>query len=116
MSADEVFAERFRNEAQFTDWCIGVFRENGWLITHMRDSRKQHPNTHTGTPDLKGVHPVRIRMFEAELKMKGKYPRPDQRSWLDALRFAAERSTLFDVFLWYPKDWREIRAFAEGRL
>lgn len=115
VSADEAMELRFRSEAQFTDWVIGVLRENGWLVTHMHDSRKQHWNTHKGTPDIKAVHPERHVLLEAELKMPGKKPSPEQLQWLEALEASARYTLNFYVFRWWPKDWREIRAYAEGR-
>lgn len=116
MSAQDAMALRWKNERQFTDWCIGVFRQGGWLITHMRDSRKQHPNTHTGTPDLKATHPVAGYLLEAELKMEGKNPEPDQEEWLAALRNAQAFNPLLLVFVWRPRDWREVRAVSELRI
>lgn len=114
VSVDEAMALRFRTEAQFTDWVIGVFRENGWLVTHMHDSRKQHWNTHKGTPDIKAVHLTRRVIVEAELKMPGKYPKPEQREWLIALNRVQTMTDYFFVFVWWPKDWREIRSVADG--
>jgi hypothetical protein len=115
MSADDAMALRWKKESAFTDWVIAQFRMGGWLVTHMKDSRKQHPNTHTGTPDIKAVHPVWAIIVEAELKMPGKYPKPDQREWLEALEGVAAITPNVEVYRWWPKHWREIQAVASGQ-
>lgn len=86
----DALADRFANEAQFTNWVIAVYRINGWLVTHMHDSRKQHWSTNKGIPDIIAVHPVHRRIHFLELKTKKGKPTLGQRVWLDALERTAK--------------------------
>jgi hypothetical protein len=43
------------------------------------------------------------RLLFAELKADKRYPSPEQRAWIDALRAAGQ-----EVFVWRPADWDTI--------
>jgi len=87
---------------------VRLARAMGFLVYHTYDSRRCVP----GFPDLVIAHENGALLF-AELKMDGKYLRPDQKTWAKAL---GER-----FVLWRPKDWRagtvedRLRAMKTGR-
>lgn len=77
------------------------------LVYHTHDSRRSAP----GFPDLVLVHPEHGRVVFAELKAEGRYPIPEQRKWLSALK----RCPGVEVFLWRPRDWESIVETLGGR-
>jgi hypothetical protein len=116
----EARVNRFKSEREFTNWTIAVYRINGWLVTHMIDSRRQHWATHKGIPDIIAVHSVHRRLHFIELKMKGNKPTLAQRVWIDALKRTARLVNtssdidLMQMYVYYPLDQEEIIMNAGG--
>lgn len=111
---------RFKNEAEFESWVIEVLRLNGWLVTSMKDSRKQHWNTHKGVPDIIAVHAEDHVVLFAELKMPGKCPTPAQEEWGKALTRVEDHLAYCEMeaviyYVWYPKDEDWIVRLAGGK-
>lgn len=59
----------------------------GYLVMHIRDARGQNL---TGFPDVFAIHSDG-RMFVAELKREGKYPKESQWRWLDRFSVVAKQ-------------------------
>lgn len=105
---------RFKNEAAFESWVIEVLRLNGWLVTSMKDSRKQHWNTHKGVPDI--IAACQGDLIFAELKMPGGKTTDSQWEWLYALGEANECSGgSVQVYLWRPENEDDIVRIAGGK-
>jgi hypothetical protein len=110
---------RFKDEYQFEAWVIDVLRTNGWLVTSMKDSRKQHWNAHKGIED---IHAARYnKLLYAELKMPSNKPTENQAQWLAAHSVFADKYNtaagreLIIVRLWYPEHEDEIIQVAGGK-
>lgn len=82
-------------EAQLQAAVIELAELLGYLVFHSGDSRR---DTGAGFPDLTMVKPPRL-VF-AELKRQGRYARPDQRAWLDALDDSGA-----EAYVWRPEHW-----------
>ena len=89
--------DRFPNERAFQNHVIWLAKAHGWLVYHTFNSRKSAP----GFPDLVLVRDG--RSIFAELKTDKTKPTKDQRRWLAELD-----KTQNEVYLWRPKDLREI--------
>lgn len=133
---------RFKDELQLEAWTIGVLKVNGWLVTSMRDSRKQMREADRGIPDIIAVHPDRAlsllrgtapvgpAFLAAEMKMPGKKPSPEQRRWLEAFHMLSEAvnswyrkefstpyyAQALAVRVWYPADEKRIIETAGGKI
>lgn len=113
---------RFRNERQYELWLIRVFKTNGWLVTSMRDSRQQEHGADRGITDLICVADSPPHIVFAELKMPGKYPSKDQKTWLKALGVlasiinAAYGREIITVTVWRPADEDEAIRIAGGKI
>ena len=129
VSKDEAIDAEFKGmtEIQFQRWVEVEAKENGWLVHHTHDSRRNSWTTDPGLPDLILVRGG-ILIFAELKKQKGKVTKKQQ-IWLDALNVVA--ASVFDfirrlfgsvgagfrhkknrpiqVCLWRPLDWREIR-------
>lgn len=99
-----------QSEAEFQREVIAYARAHGWMVAHFRPGLSQSGRWQTavqgdgrGFPDLVLVKPGRQIVF-AELKRVGRYLRPQQRAWRDAIEAADG-----DYRLWRPSDWDEIR-------
>jgi hypothetical protein len=99
-------------EAQFQTQLLGLAKLLGWWRVHFRPAR-----TATGwrTPvegDGKGfpdVILVRERVIYTEAKSDTGRLRPDQEAWLARLKAAGQ-----EVYLWRPRDWREIERILQS--
>ena len=95
-------ANKLITEKAFQQAVVDLARLNGWLCYHTYDSRRSEP----GFPDLvllKG----RWIIFP-ELKTEKGRLRPEQRTWLDALREVG-----IPAPIWRPSDWKKIVATLE---
>jgi hypothetical protein len=107
MSAEELRWAIFpRHEKDFTGMVMREAEARGALAYHTHDSRRSP----AGFPDLVIVNP---RLWQGavymELKMPGKYPTKEQRTWLTTLVLAGER-----VYLQRPDDWKDIISILDG--
>lgn len=101
-------------EQPFTERLVRYAMARGWLAYHARtayDPRAKGWRTATtgdkGWPDCVFVRGDDVVV--AELKAQGKYPKPDQRRWLEGMQRAAARSNgAIRVFVWRPIDAAEI--------
>ena len=97
-------------EAQFTKQVIAMFRLNGWMVSHFRPARtakgwRTAIQGDAGFGDI--VAAKKGRKVMAELKVGRNIASRDQMQWLAAWGK--------DSYLWYPQDWAQIAAVAEGR-
>ena len=81
-------------EAQLQAAIIETAQTFGWLVYHTYDSRRSHP----GFPDLVLCRPPDVLYLELKSE-KGRL-RPDQDSWIGALRQSGQ-----NVQVWRPSDW-----------
>lgn len=121
MSAEEYrrLHPRFKDERQFEMWVIKVLKANGWLVSSMKDSRKQMWGTDRGIPDIVAVHPEKGIIF-AELKMPKKKPTPAQGRWLyrllEVANLIGELDKRLIVDTWWPDDEDAIIRIAGGKV
>jgi len=95
-------------EAQWQSTVISYAHLMGWHVAHFRpmfDSKRKRWMTPVqadgaGFPDLVLV---RERCIFVELKAPGKYPKPEQRVWLDKLTAAG-----VEVYVWRPEHIEEM--------
>lgn len=86
-------------EKAFQQQVMDYARLRGWLVMHVRDSRK---SAGTGWPDLSMVRDGRF--VAAELKTENGKPTPAQLEWLEALGECG-----VETHLWRPSMWNEIQ-------
>lgn len=103
----------FKNESEFSKWCIEKGHEYGWKIA--RFHRLPSPNGEQWrTPfgaDAKGwldLVCVRERIFFVELKMRGRKPTAEQANWMEWLRAAGQ-----EVYLWMDNQTDEVERVFE---
>lgn len=92
----------FITEKAFQQAVVDLARLNGWLCYHTYDSRRSEP----GFPDL-----VLLKgrwIITPELKTEKGRLRPEQRTWLDALRKVG-----ISAPVWRPSDWEYIKTALE---
>ena len=70
----------------------------GWLVYHIRNSKRGVVQGNPGFPDLIMVRDGRL--LAVELKRQDKHPTPDQRMWLERLAAAGAFAVV-----WHPADW-----------
>jgi len=68
----------------------------GWMVYHTYDARMCEP----GFPDLVMVHPLKHRMFFAEIKREQGRLSKDQLIWIGALMLVPGA----EVYVWRPRD------------
>ncbi len=85
------------SEAELQAAVVESARLLGYLVMHIRDSRK---SIGVGFPDLVMVQKTTGRVIHAELKSATGRVSAAQQEWLDALRRGGR-----DVYLWRPADW-----------
>jgi hypothetical protein len=107
---------RFKDENQFEAWVIKILRVNGWIISSMKDSRRQRWDVHAGIHDIVAVHPQDGKVLFAELKMPGKGQSASQRLWHDAIGIACSKNPELYGMVWYPKDEQQIINVAGGKV
>lgn len=101
------------SEEEFKDYVLDLALARGWMRAHFRPAktakgwRTPVQGDGKGFPDLVLV---RDRLIVAELKVKKKKPRPDQKKWLDAFKTAG-----VETYLWYPRQIQEIITILEKR-
>lgn len=96
-------------EAQWQNNVIDYAHLMGWHVAHFRpmfDSKRKRWMTPVqadgaGFPDLVLVRGDRVVFVE--LKAPGKYPKPEQKIWLDKLR-----ATSAEVYVWRPQHIEEM--------
>lgn len=91
------------SEEEFLQAVLRLFRSNGWLTYHTRDSRRSD----AGFPDL--VAGRGSKVIVAELKSASGKPTADQTDWLATFGLAG-----VPAYLWRPQHWANIVAVAEG--
>jgi hypothetical protein len=87
----------------------------GWKVAHFRPGKQGQryvtavAGDGAGFPDLTMVRGGRLLFVE--LKQDRRYPKPEQKAWLEALARCAE------VHIWRPKDWPdEINAVLQDKV
>lgn len=89
------------SEAQFQRMVIELAELHGWWAYHVPDSRQV---TCRGFLDTHFLHPVAMRYFVRELKVKGGRLSEEQKVWIEVSRACG-----LDAGVWYyPTDWDEI--------
>jgi hypothetical protein len=91
-------------EAQFQRQVTDLASLLGWRWAHNADSRR----TQAGQPDLTLI---RERVVYAELKTDTGRVRPEQESFMAALRAAGA-----EVYVWRPRDFPHVKATLERRV
>jgi hypothetical protein len=91
-------------EAQWQRQVTDLAELLGWRWAHNADSRR----TQAGQPDLTLI---RERVVYAELKTDTGRVRPEQESFMAALRAAGA-----EVYVWRPGDFAQVRATLERRV
>lgn len=89
-------------EAEFQRKVIGLAKDLGWEVMHVRRGRSSHltPTSVAGWVDLVLW---RDRVLFRELKRDGGKLKPDQEAVIASLTAAGA-----DVAVWTPNDWTEI--------
>jgi hypothetical protein len=109
---------RFKDEEDFQAAVIQLAQGYGWRVAHFRKVRviRKDKTVYFETPvaaDGKGfldLELIRGRvLIKAELKMDTGRLRPEQELWIAAYKAAG-----VPVFVWYPRDWREIETTLRG--
>ena len=107
-------------ERSFQTAVIDLARRLGWLVGHHHDSRRQiAPGKYVGDRDAAGIPDLILvrgnRVVFAELKAERGRIRPEQHTWLDALR-AVESDAAGRVLVrvWTPGSWDEIERLLAG--
>jgi hypothetical protein len=118
--AQILLVESITGEEEWTRWVKSRAKLWGWHGIHVRDSEGVMESVHIarldgfseamGQPDWKFWHEDLGESFEAELKGKfGTLSKFQKRT------IASQRKGSITVFIWWPKDWREVeRVFQYG--
>ena len=88
---------RAMTEAALQQAVIECAKTLGWVVRHIRDSRRQNAE---GLPDLLLLHPRQRRVLWAELKREKGTMSLEQDLVIDALLECGQM-----VYLWRPSDW-----------
>lgn len=100
-------AKRGRPEDEFKHEVMQFAQNHGWLRAHFRPAKTDKGWRTPVEGDGKGFLDlvlVRERVVWAETKADGNTLTDDQEKWFKALKFAKQ-----EVYVWWPKDWPEIR-------
>ena len=96
------------SETEFTNLVLELAAFKGWMTLHIRPGRTADSwrtpvqGDGVGFPDIFAVRPPRL--VAAELKVGYNKVTPAQQAWLATLAAAG-----VETFVWYPKDWDEIK-------
>ncbi len=120
MNAIEYRESRWKSELEFEGWVIDVLHVNGFIVSSMKDSRKQHWKADSGIPDIIAARSDPPKFILAELKIGKNAPTDKQALWLTVLtkimKTVPGLSQMILVEVWYPSAEDYIVAVAGGKL
>ena len=94
----DALVARGMSEDELLTNAIRVATLSGWLVYHIRNSRRGVVQGHVGFPDIVLCRPPRLLFVEC--KRETAKTTPEQVDWLNRLTLAGA-----EVRVWRPSDW-----------